>query len=486
MMATAYQRWVRGLRPVRDEHTAPARCIAGVVPRELSGTLYRVGPSQRILPPEGNAGLHLFDGDGLVQKLEFSSGQVTHTSRFVRTASFMLEQQSGRFNQHGLGTRAREPVRAVPMRQQQNTHVIAHAGRLLALVESALPVELAFDSLRRLGNHDFGLPLAGRPLAAHPKRVDDRDELFIHSCYPVAPYLQLHRIDRRGAVVWSADIELPAATWVHDIALTERHVIVPLSPVVLDVEQEDGVWIPTDPYAAVAGQPLGWIVCSRDDGRVCARIDSAEPALIVHTGRAWDDGADLVVEAVTYDDAAAYLAWLQVVRAGGWVPRSQARYARHRLDLARGRASSVTLIERASEFPRTDDRTIGGPARTTYLAIGAAPAGAAEPAPWDRIARLDGATGALVEHRLPPGVWPGEPVFAPRHPGAAEDDGFVLVIGYDDARDRSLLFVLDAGDLAAAPLATLELAARVPFGFHGSFVPAPGAAGAPGAASRTS
>ena len=41
--------------------------IEGEIPPEINGTLFRNGPSQRILPPGGHAALHLFDGDGLDQ-----------------------------------------------------------------------------------------------------------------------------------------------------------------------------------------------------------------------------------------------------------------------------------------------------------------------------------------------------------------------------------------------------------------------------------
>jgi carotenoid cleavage dioxygenase len=44
---------------------------------------------------------------------------------------------------------------------------------------------------------------------------------------------------------------------------------------------------------------------------------------------------------------------------------------------------------------------------------------------------------------------------------------------YDAARDVSDLVVLDAGDVTAAAVATVHLPRRVPFGFHGSWVPDP-------------
>jgi carotenoid cleavage dioxygenase len=45
--------------------------------------------------------------------------------------------------------------------------------------------------------------------------------------------------------------------------------------------------------------------------------------------------------------------------------------------------------------------------------------------------------------------------------------GFV----YDATTDRSDFVVLDAHDFTAAPVATVHLPVRVPFGFHGNWVP---------------
>ncbi len=52
--------------PVTDEYDYEVTRVVGKIPREIAGTLYRNGPSQRVEPREGYAAMHLFDGDGLV------------------------------------------------------------------------------------------------------------------------------------------------------------------------------------------------------------------------------------------------------------------------------------------------------------------------------------------------------------------------------------------------------------------------------------
>jgi carotenoid cleavage dioxygenase len=55
--------------------------------------------------------------------------------------------------------------------------------------------------------------------------------------------------------------------------------------------------------------------------------------------------------------------------------------------------------------------------------------------------------------------------------GEAEAEGVVMTFVYDKANDRSELVILDARDVAAGPLARVALPTRVPYGFHGTWVP---------------
>ena len=55
--------------------------------------------------------------------------------------------------------------------------------------------------------------------------------------------------------------------------------------------------------------------------------------------------------------------------------------------------------------------------------------------------------------------------------GDAEGEGWLLTYAWDRARGASDLLVLDALDLAAGPVARVHLPVRVPYGFHGTWVP---------------
>jgi Retinal pigment epithelial membrane protein len=80
---------------------------------------------------------------------------------------------------------------------------------------------------------------------------------------------------------------------------------------------------------------------------------------------------------------------------------------------------------------------------------------------------------ARTIHDFGPGRAPSESVFVPASATAAEDEGWLLTYVYDAARDTSALVMLDAKDFTGKPVAAIALPQRVPFGFHGSWLPEP-------------
>ena len=77
----------------------------------------------------------------------------------------------------------------------------------------------------------------------------------------------------------------------------------------------------------------------------------------------------------------------------------------------------------------------------------------------------------VEEHSFGVGAGPGEFVFVPAESGTSEDDGWLMGFVYDAATDTSSFQIVDAHDFAAAPVAVVKLPRRVPYGFHGNWVP---------------
>ena len=65
---------------------------------------------------------------------------------------------------------------------------------------------------------------------------------------------------------------------------------------------------------------------------------------------------------------------------------------------------------------------------------------------------------------------PGEASFVPAD-DTPDGPGWLMSYVYNPATDTSDLTILDADRLDAKPVATVHLPARVPFGFHGNWIP---------------
>ena len=86
------------------------------------------------------------------------------------------------------------------------------------------------------------------------------------------------------------------------------------------------------------------------------------------------------------------------------------------------------------------------------------------------ILKYDRETGSRAQIDVGVGRLPGETVFVPSATSSTEDDGFLMTYVYDGASDSSEFVIYDAGSMSAEPVATVHLP-RIPFGFHGNWVP---------------
>ena len=139
------------------------------------------------------------------------------------------------------------------------------------------------------------------------------------------------------------------------------------------------------------------------------------------------------------------------------------------IDPTAGKVLEERFDDRGQEFPRVDDRLVGKRHRFGYT-VGFAPN---EEGDTDLTANAlfkhDLATGRTDVRTFGPKTGASEFVFSPSTPESAEDDGVLMGYVYNGDADRSDLVMLDAGSLET--VGTVHLPARVPYGFHGSWVP---------------
>ena len=448
--------------PVQQERHLERLPVSAPLPPGLRGTLFRNGPNPRFPADD----LHWFLGDGMVHAFSFGDCGVSYRNRWVRTARWQEEDQAARslFKQPG-GRRTDDADRTVDGSAGRdapegvaNTSILQHAGHLLALEEGHAPAGLDPATLETLGTTT--LPVGHGPFTAHPKRDPDTGALWFFGARAegsVSRAIRLGAVAGDGRMLMQPRIEAPYPTLLHDFALTSRHIVIPLFPLVPDVARAaaGGPWLQWEPGR---GAFLG--VMRRDDPAGTLRWIPVESCFSFHVMNAWEESDTLSIDLMQCD-APSLFPDAEGRRAAG--PTTLWRW---RIDLSRPEApvERRQLSTIPGEFPQIDLRATGARHRHGFFAA------STHDDELDTVCHRDEHTGREALFAAPAGDTLSEPVFVARAPDAAEGDGWLLAVQYRAAEARSDLVILDTHAVEAGPIATVQLPCRVPNGFHGSFV----------------
>jgi carotenoid cleavage dioxygenase len=187
-----------------------------------------------------------------------------------------------------------------------------------------------------------------------------------------------------------------------------------------------------------------------------------DPCYVFHPMNSYEDGDTIVLD----------VARMSHVWRESMMDFPSPSLWRWTIDTVTGRVKEEQIDDRPAEFPRVPDSLVGLQHRYGYMMAVPENAGYDDPMSQSgAILKYDRTTGQRTEIDLGRGCIPGEPVFVPAEGGTAEDDGYLMTYVYDASSDTSRLIVMDASTMDDTPVATVELP-RIPFGFHGSWVPA--------------
>lgn len=431
--------------PVADEATAHGLTVHGALPPELNGRYFRNGHN----PKPGITPTHWFKGSGMIHGVRLRDGRAEwYRNRWVHTPALDGVPY--------LGADGIPDLRV----SDAATHVVEHAGRILALQEANLPYELTPD-LETVGAHDFGGRLK-TAMTAHPKTDPATGELHFFGYGPFPPHLTYYVADAKGEIVRSEVVEGAGPSLMHDFGITERYVVWLDLPVVFNPEEHSGIpyrW--SDTYTPRIG------VMPRT-GPATVRWFEVAPGALLHVANAYEDERGRVVlTGPRYDRGAWEQTWKFWIGAPGHAPQPMVGATHHRwlLDPATGVATEETVDDLITEFPTVNEDLTGRPHRYSYAV--------AFPGPdLDEyaIVKHDHTAGGRELMRMGPGRMPGEAVFVPAEGATGEDEGYLLTVVSDLAEDASQLLVIDASAPGTGPLAVVELPRRVPSGIHGSWI----------------
>ena len=165
--------------PGREFASTELPPLAGALPENLQGTLYRNGPG--CLERGGQRAGHWFDGDGAILAVRFAGGKASACYRYVRTAGYEEETRADRYLFPNYGQTAAGPFWnnwLRPVKNAANTSVLALPDKLLALWEGGWPHGLNLDDPITQGPESLGWLSAGQSFSAHPKRDPQTGELY--------------------------------------------------------------------------------------------------------------------------------------------------------------------------------------------------------------------------------------------------------------------------------------------------------------------
>jgi carotenoid cleavage dioxygenase-like enzyme len=425
----------------------PLLKVDGVLPPDLQGTLLRIGPNEGV----GGGGNGL---SGVLHAIELRDG--TAVSQVWRESS-------------------------------ADANVLWHAGSVLAMAESGLPVQYS----RGLEPEEFGEGLKV-PVASHLHRdaVSGGRVLFgvEAGTEESSPFVRIGEWDVGGALVSQGQLELERATWQHDIGVTGRHLVVIESPTewAEDLARgagfEDGAGDAERVAVPFRWRPGNdtWVAVVRRGGDCSdARWFRLDPCLVTHVLHAHDledEGGDIVLYVCCYpvpeknqpfdlDAPVVGPAGIGQSLIGGglgvlerWTIRGE-RLEREQVD------------ERFMEYPRSDPLCEGRPFRYGYC-VEQAVGGASGAKVVDHLGllRFDLQRDELVPWS--PGEYrtASEPLFVRAADGRSDDEGWLLTVVYDAALELSALYVLDASSLGRRPQAIVHLPMTLPFRSHGEWV----------------
>ncbi|MEL6868311.1 MAG: carotenoid oxygenase family protein [Pseudomonadota bacterium] len=458
--------WSLGWKSINTDTLPPvALSLDGELPEALTGSLYRNGPA--LLERAGLRYRHWFDGDGMIQHYRIDGQRVTHEARFVQTQKYLEEQAAGRFLYSAAGTNIPDGEASAnnDTGNVANISLLPWNSELLALWEGGSAYRIDPTTLQTLGRKDWRDDLRHMPFSAHPLR--ERDGTLWN--FGSAPYagrngkLFVYKITPRDGMVAAQPVTLPMAGYIHSFAMTEKFLVFYFGPHRFTPGADTFV----DSFRWAGSEASRVLLVDKND-LTSHRWFEAPAGFVFHCAHAYDEGRDVVAQMCLYPNADVMQTGMVELMAGTrgahYPDYARARFAELRLDVQGGACRSTTT-DLLMEFPgidaRFDDRS------TSVFGVGHSDA---ENATFsDSLVSVNPQSGATSRFAFDPGHIVEEPLFV-----AAADNrktsGWLVGTFLDLPAKQSGVYVFDADNLAAGPVAMARMQRSVPLGFHGCFV----------------
>lgn len=458
-----------------------AACVAGALPDGLSGTLLRNGGGRFRVGPDA---LCAFDAHGAVVGLTLADGAAAWRAAIVETPVWKQELAAGKITTRRIFTNKPGGWTANALRLDlgagngANHDVYAWNGVVYA---TDSPGHYALDTqLKTTSEQRWGSP-RGHNLAPMP-RIDPTHKRLVS--YLVDPgtlrpdKLAFIEFDEAGQeIVRTPYFPLAAGpSVIHGHAFSDAWYVVAEMPAKLNpagaVFGTNTIWRslqwPKDASASFVIVPRG-----RPGNPV--RVPLPGATVVFHALNAFDEGDKLVVYATAYRGVPGL--WLVHPDIMANLPEGPhgsppAQLMRYVIDVAKGElVEAKVLNDTPTEACDVDPRFRGKAHRYLWGPVPGT-GGASLPdlfGTFHAVARFDAETGALDTWDAGPERFCSPPAFVARPGSDIEGDGWILV--WLSTPDTTLVAVLDAMNVAAGPLALLDIGLPLPMVTHTRFAP---------------
>ncbi len=457
--------------------------VEGEIPAEIQGAFFRAVPDNAHAPMfQDDIALN---ADGMIARFNFEGGAVDFDLKYVATDRYKAEREARR----ALFGRYRNPFTDDPSvagvdRTVANTTPVWHAGRLFMTKEDGLGHEINPHTLETAGKWTYNGALKSETFTAHPRIDPVTGEMFFFGyeagglCTPDVAYCIA---DKTGKLISEQWFDQPYLSTIHDFVITEKYAIFPIFPTLTDL---DRLKAGGEHWAHHQDLP-SWVGIMPRYGKVeeMKWIEGPLGVSVFHEVNAYDDG-DLVHIDLCLTDTNAFA----FMREAGGIHREQqdlqGALTRWTIDMSKAEpAIEQRPLGPPGDLPRIADADQGRPYRAVwYLSMnpqgGPPMPGGPVGVNFNCLLRVEPGNGRVEAMGVPPGAGISEPVHVPS--ATAGHDGWLLSVidmpvHPDPAQQipgdyRSELWIVEAGNIAAGPIAKVRTGIALRSQVHGCWV----------------
>ncbi len=498
-VAADFRTVFKSVDPYEGEAEGYCEVVQGRIPTALTGTLLRNGPA---LWERDGFTKEFLDGDGMVATVAIRDGRAYFRNKFVRTDSFVREQEAGRYLDNSIFTAkdcrdgsawynrlVGDMINGPPKPKDNAAYNVVYWADSLCAVSYKQPWKLDENNLDTIGHGKDRFSSLEFTAHYRPLREPGTDEYYMVTMDPKVDWAKgkstytFHESDKHGNVVRVGGPWEFEAGYNHDMVVTENWYVLFDSPVKMDY------WKVFWGYP-MEEESLGGTTVSNRDKRPRFRlfprrgqlpegefleVDVSRHTYAYHHVNAFEgEDGKVYFDSCIFDDYDLYFEATVLTDGETAYPTSQ--FCRFCIDPATQTCTDRILDDCPFEFPMINERFHGQPYQHSFQVAVAYQDEAGHYGPLQSMMKLslDRAAGDAEKREVQwwhPGVhrFCHEPAVVCKPGAVEEDDVWVLSVVYDSRTKASELVILDGKDFGAGPVATVRLPGPSPIPKRGTF-----------------